>query len=171
MTFDEVFQKLQTKYPAAVLEKGDTKPEPFIKVSPEAIHDLILFLRDELHFETLGDLCGVDYPALPALCVVYHPVSYTHKMSVRLKAFLPRTEAPTIASITDIFKAANWLEREAYDMFGIRFTGHPELRRILMPEDWVGYPLRKDFVTPDYYNGMPVPLYFEAADSKGGTSQ
>ena len=78
-----------------------------------------------------------------------------------MKAYLPREGTPSIATISDIYKAANWHERETYDMFGIQFTGHPDHRRILCPEDWVGHPLRKDYVAPDYYNGMPVPLYFE----------
>ncbi len=170
MTFDEVFEKLKTKFPDAILAKEETKPDPAVKIEPSKIKEILAFMRDELKFETLGCISGVDYPKIPALCVVYHPTSYTHKTIVALKAYLPRTEEPSIPTVTDLFKGANWLERETYDMFGIRFTGHPDHRRILCPEDWVGYPLRKDFKSPDYYNGMPVPLYFaeeEKTDTGG----
>jgi NADH-quinone oxidoreductase subunit C len=169
MTFEDVFQKLQEKFPKGILGKEDTKPDPFIKVAPEEIHAVILAMRDVLHFETLGCLSGVDYPATPALCVVYHLVSYTHKMVVPLKVTLPREPGVGVRSICDIYKAANWLERETWDLVGIHFEGHPDLRRILCPEDWVGHPLRKDYVTPDYYNGMPVPLYFD--DTAGSESK
>lgn len=161
MTFDDVQKAVSGKFPSAVLERADTKPDPSLKIDPKQIHAVVKYCRDELKFETIGNLSGVDYPALPALCVVYHLASYTHKLVVCLKAYLPREEAPRIQSVTDLYKGANWLERETYDMFGIHFDSHPDHRRILMPPDWEGYPLRKDFVTPDYYNGMPVPLYFD----------
>lgn len=161
MTFDQVFSELQKKFSSAILEKEDTKPDPAIKIEGAKIREIMAYLRDELQFETLGCLSGVDYPNIPALCVVYHAQSYTHKMIVCLKAYLPRTAEAAVPTISDIFKAANWLERETYDLVGIHFTGHPDHRRILCPEDWVGHPLQKDYKTPDYYNGMPVPLYFE----------
>ena len=87
---------------------------------------------------------------------------------VALKVYLPREEAPKVRSVTDLYKSGNWMEREAYDLFGIHFEGHPDHRRILMPPDWVGAPLRKDYVTPDYYNGMPVPLFFDEPGNKEG---
>lgn len=170
MTFDEIHDKLKAKFPSAILEKTDTKPDPSLKIEPAQIHDVLLYMRDSLGFETLGNLGGVDYPKIPALCVTYHPVSYTHRMVVCLKVYLPRPQGnevgASVRSVCDIYKAANWFERETYDMYGIRFEGHPDLRRILMPPDWEGFPLRKDFVTPDYYNGMPVPLYFENAETE-----
>lgn len=170
MTFDEVFEKLKAKFQDCILAKEETKPDGSIKIEPSRIKDILIYLRDELKFETLGCISGVDYPKLPALCVVYHPTSYTHKMVIALKAYLPRTGEATIPSVTDIFKGANWLERETYDMIGVKFSGHPDHRRILCPEDWTGFPLRKDFETPDYYNGMPVPLYFsdEGKTETGG---
>ncbi len=161
MNFDDIQKHILAKFPKAILERQETKPDPSLKIAPDQIHSVVKYLRDELNFETLGNLSGVDYPSLPALCAVYHPVSYTHKLVVCLKVYLPREEAPRIASICDLYKAANWMERETYDMYGIHFDGHPDHRRILMPNDWVGYPLRRDYVTPDYYNGMPVPLYFD----------
>ncbi|NBT59484.1 NADH-quinone oxidoreductase subunit C [bacterium] len=160
MTFEEIQQKLQTKFPQGIQGVEDTVPEKSLKINPSEIVAVIRFMKEEMQFETLGDLCGLDYPALSSSCVAYHLQSYTHKKVVRLKCYLPRENA-SIDSLTCLFKAADWLEREAFDMFGIHFNGHPDLRRILCPEDWVGHPLRKDYQTPDYYNGMPVPLYFD----------
>ena len=161
MTFDDVFQKLSQKFPKGVLEKGDTKPDPYIKIDPTSIKDVLRFMRDELKFETIASLGGTDHLEPANLCVVYHPASYEHKMVVCVKAYLPREGEPEIDSVVEIYKGADWLERETYDMYGIRFVGHPDHRRILCPPDWEGFPLRKDYVTPDYYGGMPVPLVFE----------
>lgn len=171
MTFEDVFQSLKKAFPSHVLEKVETKPDPFIKVGPDALHDVILYMKDNLQFETLANLGGVDEIKTPAFCVVYHPSSYTHKMVVALKVMLPRQDGVSVPTVSDIYKAANWLERETYDMFGIHFTSHPDHRRILCPEDWVGYPLRKDYVTPDYYNGMPVPLTFNDPGEKPQPAQ
>src|SRR5688572_20193331 len=99
MTFDDVHKAIAAKFPSAVLEKMETKPDPSLKIDPKQIHAVVKFVRDELKFETLGNLGGVDYPALPALCVAYHPVSYTHKMVICLKAYLPREGEPRIQSI------------------------------------------------------------------------
>lgn len=160
MTYEDTIKKLTDKFRGVILEHCATKPDPYLKVDPAEIHEVMAFIKNELAFETLSDLCGVDYPALAALCVVYHPFSYTHKIMLCLKCFLGREPAPHIRSVTDLYKIANWCERETYDLFGVVFDGHPSLRRILLPPDWVGHPLRKDYVTPDYYQGMPVPLYF-----------
>jgi len=166
LSFEELHQKLTQKFPGAILEKTDTKPDPSLKVDPAKIHDVVQYMRDELQFESLSNLNGIDYPALPALAVIYHLRSYKNGLVAALKVYLPREEAPKVRSLCDLYKSANWMEREAYDLFGIHFEGHPDQRRIFMPPDWVGAPLRKDYVTPDYYNGMPVPLYFtDPADS------
>jgi len=161
MNFEAVYEKLKSEFQTAILDKENSKPDPSIKVDPARILDILRFFKETLQFETLGNLSGLDYPSVPALCVVYHPVSYTHRMVVCVKAYLPREGMPKIPSVTSLFKAANFFEREVYDLFGIEFSSHPDLRRILLPTDWEGFPLRKDYVTPDYYNGMPVPLYFE----------
>ncbi len=172
MTYDEVFQSLKAQFPEAVLERVETKPDPYIKIQASKVTDVLLYMKEKLSFETIANMGGLDYPAENALCVFYHPASYTHKLVVALKGYLPRPSTANdtvhVPSVAHIYKAADWMERETFDMYGIQFDGHPDHRRILMPEDWVGYPLRKDFVTPDYYNGMPVPLNFE--DSKGGNA-
>jgi len=105
------------------------------------------FLRDdaELGYNYLVDLCGVDNLGTePRFMVVVHLYSYTRNERIRIKTGVPEEDC-TIASMTPLWKGADWLEREAYDMFGIRFEGHPNLCRILNTDDFDGYPLRKDF--------------------------
>jgi len=135
----------------SVLEAKD----PWVRVDAEVLLDLCRYLRDEpeLCFEALSNLSGVDYRADGEIEVVYHLYSYTHRHQVVLKVRVSRDE-PVLPSIESIWKAANWHEREVYDLLGVTFTGHPDLRRLLMPEDWVGYPLRKDFVEPEEYHGI-----------------
>ena len=89
-------------------------------------------------------------------CVVYHLLSISNNNRIRVKTYL-NDEPPIIKSLTSLWPAANWYEREAFDLFGILFDNHPDMKRILLPQDWEGYPLRKDYVTPEYYKGMPVP--------------
>lgn len=161
MNLETVLEKLKARFPDAGVERVDAKPDPYIKLAAARIAEALGFLKEEIPFETMANLGGLDLPKESKLAVVYHLFSYTHKLVLPLKVVVDRREGVEVPSVTGVYKAANWLERETFDMFGIRFTGHPGLRRILCPEDWKGYPLLKDFVTPDYYNGMPVPLYFE----------
>jgi NADH-quinone oxidoreductase subunit C len=109
-------------------------------------------LRDEAGFEQLIDLCGVDYAAYadkpregPRFAAVVHLLSLQNNWRVRLRAFCPHDEFPVLASLVDVWPAANWFEREAFDLFGIMFEGHPDLRRILTDYGFVGHPFRKDF--------------------------
>jgi NADH-quinone oxidoreductase subunit C len=101
--------------------------------------------RADLRFTFLADITAVDlHPAEPRFEVVYMLVSIAHGLRLRLKVRLPGEDAH-VASLTTVWPAANWLEREVWDMFGIQFDGHPDPRRLLMPEDWDGFPLRKDY--------------------------
>jgi NADH-quinone oxidoreductase subunit C len=113
-------------------------------------------LRDhaELRFEQLIDLCGMDYSAYrdgeyegPRYAVVSHLLSVTHNWRVRLKVFCPEDDYPVVASVNGIWSAANWFEREAFDLYGIVFEGHEDLRRILTDYGFIGHPFRKDFPT------------------------
>jgi len=113
-----------------------------------------LQLRDqpELRFEQLIDLCGVDYSSYRdapweglRFCVVLHLLSLTHNWRLRLKVFCPDDDVPQVASLIDVWSAANWFEREAFDLFGIIFDGHVDLRRILTDYGFIGHPFRKDF--------------------------
>ncbi len=114
-------------------------------------------LRDELGFEQLTDLCGIDYAAYgdrplegPRFAAVSHLVSVQHNVRLRVRVFCPDDEFPVLPSIVDVWPAANWFEREAFDLYGIVFEGHPDLRRILTDYGFVGHPFRKDFPVSGY---------------------
>jgi len=112
-------------------------------------------LRDEYKFDCLSCLTGTDRGEF--LEVVYHIFSYQTKETVVLKVKLDKT-ALAVPTISGIWPSANWMEREAYDLLGISFTDHPDLRRIMLPDDWVGFPLRKDYKEPEEYRGMSTKL-------------
>lgn len=141
---------------------------PFIVVKNNAIRDVAQKLKT-MGFDSLMCLSGLDTkgmkastlpgtPALPAppeeLAVVYHLCASSTGEKIALRVALDRA-APNLPSISDIWLVANWHEREAFDMFGIIFTGHPKLERLLCPDDWIGHPLRKDYQMPTGYRGMP----------------
>jgi NADH-quinone oxidoreductase subunit C len=121
-----------------------------VRVTPARLLEVMQFLYDDprCKFAQLCDLCGIDYLNYPDATdrfgVVYSLVSHTHNHRLWIKVFVNDPE-PTLPSVTSIWKGANWPEREIYDMFGIRFTGHPDLRRILMPQNFKDHPLRKDY--------------------------
>jgi NADH-quinone oxidoreductase subunit C len=114
-----------------------------------------LYRDPELAFDWLCCLTAVDYPTQEQLCAVYDLRSMSHGHRFAVKVGVPR-EQPVIPSVGDLWSAALWHEREAYDLMGITFTDHPDLRRILLPEDWPGHPLRKDYVFPRAYHGIPM---------------
>ncbi len=125
-----------------------------LTVSAAEYLGVALQLRDqpELKFEQLIDLCGVDYSSYRDVpwdglrfCVVTHLLSLTHNWRLRLKVFCADDDVPQVASLTDVWSAANWYEREAFDLFGIIFDGHVDLRRILTDYGFIGHPFRKDF--------------------------
>jgi NADH-quinone oxidoreductase subunit C len=150
-----IYQALETRFANKVGQfKGDV-PEPYLSVDSKTIVDVCRFLRDEkgLNFEVLSDLTALDWPKDEKIQVVYHLYSYSQKHQIVLKADLPRSN-PRIATVEGIWKVANWFEREVYDLFGVIFDGHSDLRRIMLPEDWVGYPLRKDYVEQEEYDGI-----------------
>jgi NADH-quinone oxidoreductase subunit C len=129
----------------SVVRNADLTPT-FVVPAGELI-SVLTYLRDELDFKLFEDITAVDWlPREPRFEVVYNLLSITNRQPIRLKVELPG-ENPKVASATDVYKGANWYEREVYDLFGITFEGHPELRRIEMPDDWYGHPLRKDYPT------------------------
>ncbi len=128
-----------------------------ILVPAEGIRDVALQLRDAepYRFDVLMCLSGVDNND-GTLAVTYHLDSMQHRHKVTLKVIVQK-DAATVQSVTRVWRSADWHEREAFDMYGIVFEGHEDLRRILMPYDWEGHPLRKDYQVPEFYNGMRVP--------------
>lgn len=133
------------KFGEAVLEVDDFRGEYTLLISKDALHQVLQYLHDELKFEYLVIVTAVDFgvDADSRFQVVYQLRSLTNKLQMRIKTNIKENEE--IESVVDIYKSATWDEREVYDMFGIVFKNHPDLRRILMPEDWDGYPLRKDY--------------------------
>jgi len=128
------------------------RDEMSIYVSRNSIREACVLLRDypACPFNFLSDVTAVDwYPQEPRFEVVYHLLSIPNKERVRLKVRLPGDD-PSLESVTSVWLSANFFEREVYDLFGIRFQGHPYLRRIMMPEDWEGSPLRKDYPVEGY---------------------
>jgi len=152
----DIFDALKARFGDAVVElQGETFRPPFVVVSPDSILEVARFLRDDpgLAFDSLMCLSGVDYK--DRFAVAYHLHSLRTKHRIGVKAFLPR-EAPALPSVDAVWPAANFMEREAFDLFGIVFEGSKDLRRILLPEDWEGHPLRKDYKYPDFYHGIKV---------------
>ncbi len=154
----EIADSLKTKFSDAILEvKLDGVIDPFARVAPGKIKDVAMFMRDQenMAFDYLMCLSGVDYTN-GKIGVVYHAASikWNHKFTLKVDVTV---ENPHVQSVESVWKTANWHEREAFDLIGIVFDGHPDLRRILLPDDWEGYPLRKDYKVPEYYNGMKVP--------------
>jgi len=155
MTPGEIAALLTEGFGSRVLESKPDAINPWSAVEPSAILEIAQFVRSDErlsmdHLELLG---GVDYK--DRIEVVYVLFSMTHRHRYTLKCRMPR-EAPGIHTVESVWAVANWHEREAYDMFGIVFEGHSDLRRILCPDDWEGYPLRKDYKFPTTYRDMPV---------------
>lgn len=140
--------EIKSRYPHEIIEVSESYGQTAITVRKERIREIMGFLHDtaNLNFDYLEDLCGVDYlgKKTARFEVVYHLFSMKHRHMVRIKAEVSEEDC-SIDSVEGIWKGAGWHERECYDMFGIKFNGHPDLRRVLMPEDWEGHPLRKDY--------------------------
>ncbi|HXG12640.1 MAG TPA: NADH-quinone oxidoreductase subunit C [Gemmataceae bacterium] len=173
MTADQIIARLEEKFGNRIKAKKLDALDPYVVIEPADLVEVCRFLRDDpaLKFEILNCISGVDYlepdpkkaPKAgfePHLEVVYHFSSFTHKHRFVLKLILPRWKdnqpgrLPEVPSVTSLWKGADWHEREVYDLCGVWFTGHPDLRRILLAEDWVGHPLRKDYEFPLEYHGI-----------------
>jgi NADH-quinone oxidoreductase subunit C len=140
-------RKLRDSLPRAIAEVIESKGETTIVVPADELLRICEYLATDpsLLFSFLSDISAVDrFPLEPRFEVNYHLVSLEMQARLRLKVRLPGNE-PVVTSVTPVWPTANWHERETFDLFGIRFDGHPDLRRILMPDEWEGYPLRKDY--------------------------
>jgi len=139
----------------AIVETREAFGETTLIADPKQIVSLCRYLKNEEKFVRLSAVTAVDWhPAEPRFEVVYHLHSLDKNARLRVKCRLPG-ENPEIASVYEVWRAADWYEREVFDMFGIRFSNHPNLVRILMPVDWEGYPLRKDYPVHGYKYSYP----------------
>lgn len=141
---------LEARFPEAVTGGHAERGEPTLFISPPNIVGVCRYLKDEQAFVRLSGITAVDWnPAVPRFEVVYLLHSFQKKARLRLKCWVSESAAE-VDSVTGVWRSANWYEREVFDMFGIVFRGHPDLRRILMPNDWEGHPLRKDYPVHGY---------------------
>src|SRR5262245_8994492 len=174
MTPTEIATLLETQFGTAITGKKLDAFDPFVTIDPAKLVEVCTFLRDDarLKFELLNDITGVDYLETdakkapkagyePHLEVLYHLSSFSFPgRRFTLKLVLPRWkgdavgELPEVPSVSGVWKTADWHEREVYDLVGVFFTGHPNLVRILLNDDWVGHPLRKDYEFPLEYHGI-----------------
>lgn len=160
----EIASKLRERFPEDVREIREFREQASVVVKKDNIINIIRFLKEEpeIQMDYLIDLTAVDWlgKRIPRFEVVYHLYSIKFRHMLRLKAEVPE-EDPAIDSIVFLYAGANWHERECYDMFGIQFKGHPDMRRILLPEDWEGYPLRKDYPLEGYKGKKEWPGFKE----------
>jgi NADH-quinone oxidoreductase subunit C len=158
MSPEDMHQKLQAQFEGRVREFNGDACDPYIVVEASAMHEIGEYLRHdaELQFDSLMCLSGVDYGPEKALGVVYNFASMTHRHKLTVKVEVPR-EGGSVPTVSDLWRTAEWHEREAYDMYGMQFENHPDHRRILLPDDWDGFPLRKDYEVQEFYHGIRVP--------------
>ena len=143
----KVLSSLKTRFPDSIIDSSTPWEQLTIVIKPDSLLNIADFLKDEpgLKYDFLEDLCGADYPhRSDRFELIYHLYSKENNHRIRLKVPL-KGKNPTVDSLTGIFAAANWPECETYDMFGIKFRNHPDLKRILLFNEFKGFPLRKDF--------------------------
>jgi len=162
----QIAELLKTQFPGAVLAADPDSLHPSITLSPESWREVAAFLRSQacagLNF--LRCASALDLHPEPFIELVYDLIAlrpdgpgglWRNAGTIAIRVRVPRDDA-SVPSVADIWPAAEWHEREAFDLMGVRFEGHPDLRRILCPDDWVGHPLRKDYQYPTEYNGIPA---------------
>jgi NADH-quinone oxidoreductase subunit C len=173
MIAQSIFDRLSQPFPTWILGVNVEALDPSIEIKADGLLDICRYLRDEpdLAFDYLHCITAVDYfepdakkaatvEWQPHVELIYHLSSMTHRHKLVLKTKLPRWrdgvegQLPEAQSVSTVWSIAEWHEREVYDLMGVKFSGNADLRRILCPEDWVGHPLRKDYVMPEEYHGI-----------------
>ena len=148
---------IEEKFPGSVINPEEPHNE-YIQLNSENWKKIAEFIKTdkELKFDSCQCITGIDLGIEDGLEVRYnfHSMKLKHKIEIRIAVERKR---PSVPSVEQVWRGADWLEREVYDMYGIRFKGHRDLRRMLLSDDWKGWPLRKDYKTPNIYNGMKVP--------------
>lgn len=164
MSFEELKALISEAAGAeAIREENPQAPQPFLVIQTDRIAQVCqeLFSNPKTYFDYLSCLTGMDNgPEAGTVEVIYHlySIPYDHHLVLKVvtERLAPAGDLPQVPSVAQIWRSADWHEREAYDLVGIRFTGHPDLRRILCANDWPGHPLRKDYEWPEYYHGIKV---------------
>ena len=156
---ENVVGRLKAKFGDAIIEAAEFRSELTVVVPKEHIVEVCKFLKNDsgLCYDYLADLCGIDmYTPVKRFGVIYNLYSLANKHRIRLKTFIEE-ENPKLPTVTGVWKTANWHERETYDMFGIIFEGHPDLRRMYMPDEFEYHPLRKDFPLMGIPGSLELP--------------
>jgi NADH-quinone oxidoreductase subunit C len=163
MTFSDIKELLSKQFGEALIIAETGGLQPCLTIQTEQILAVCQFLHEneQTYFDYLACLTGVDNGAnVGTMEVIYHLYSIPYHLSLVLKVVIKRNQAteplPQVPSVSSVWRTANWHEREAFDLLGIEFVGHPDLRRILLPADWEGYPLRKDYEHAEKYHGITI---------------
>jgi NADH-quinone oxidoreductase subunit C len=169
MSARELALKLKEKFGTLLSEPAEFRGEIALVLSEaDRIREICAFAKQELGFNYLVDISSIDnYGEDPRFTVVYHLYGYAHRQALRLKTSVSE-ETPELPTVSDVWRTADWHEREIYDMMGIRFRGHPDLRRILMWEGYPYFPLRKDFPLAGKASEMPDMAFSNPAPMEGG---
>jgi NADH-quinone oxidoreductase subunit C len=155
MTPQEIHARLTGRFGDAVGPMAETKRDPFFTVGKGELVEVCRFAKDDpdLALDALEDLTALDWPQRSAIELVVHLFSFRHRHAVVLKVVLDRA-APSVPTLSGVWRVAEWFEREVLDLFGVTFEGHPDPRRIMLPDDWQGWPLRKDYVEAGGWHGI-----------------
>lgn len=159
METNAIIQLISDTFPEGVIHTDLEVKQAFVELDTSHLLEIANFLlKDErLYFDFLHCISAVDYgEKSERLGLVYHLSSLIHEHQLVLKVNLDRNNPQAVPSLSSVWQAADWHEREAFDLLGIPFEGHPDMRRILLPDDWEGHPLRKDYIEPESYHGIKI---------------